>query len=324
MRYVIIGAGAIGGSIGGRLHEGGHDVVLVARGAHAEAIRQDGLRLVTPQGPQRLPIPVVTGPEDIELRADDVLVLATKTQDTVAALDQWSHRPVAGGTASDKLPVVTAQNGVANERMALRRFRRVYGTCVILPSTYLTPGEVIAPCGPYTGLLIMGRYPAGTDGPVEEIASDLGTSHFLAPVVPDVMRWKYAKLLNNLANAVDAVCGEDSPVLRHRAITEGRAVLAAAGIDCAGHDEFAEMRGTNVVPRNMDGGRRSSSWQSIVRGTGTVESDYLNGEIVLLGRTHGVPTPVNDTLLTAAHESVRLGRKPGELTVDDLIARIDR
>ena len=48
MRFVVLGAGAIGGVVGGRLAEHGHDVVLIARGAHYEAIRDNGLRIESP------------------------------------------------------------------------------------------------------------------------------------------------------------------------------------------------------------------------------------------------------------------------------------
>ena len=131
MRYIIVGAGAVGGAIGGRLAEAGHEVVLVARGAQYEALREDGLRLTTPEGTRTHRLPVVDGPEALDLAPDDVLVLAVKTQDSVAALDAWSARPVAGGgTAGERLPLICAQNGVESERLALRRFRRVYGCCV--------------------------------------------------------------------------------------------------------------------------------------------------------------------------------------------------
>jgi 2-dehydropantoate 2-reductase len=63
-----------------------------------------------------------------------------------------------------------------------------------------------------------------------------------------------------------------------------------------------------------------SSWQSLARGAGTIESDYLNGEIVLLGRTAGVPTPVNACFVRVAHELVLTGARPG--SVDP--SRIDR
>lgn len=97
MRYIIVGAGAVGGAVGGRLAEAGHQVVLVARGAQYTALRDDGLSLTTPDGTHVHRIPVADGPAAVELEAQDVLVLAVKTQDAVAALDDWSVRPVAGG-----------------------------------------------------------------------------------------------------------------------------------------------------------------------------------------------------------------------------------
>ncbi|MGW0535109.1 ketopantoate reductase family protein [Streptomyces sp. NPDC003032] len=336
MRYIIIGSGAVGGSIGGRLHESGQSVVLVARGAHFEALRDNGLRLTVPTGTLILDVPVVTRPEDVELRADDVLVLAVKTQDSVAALDAWAARPVAGGgTAGERLPVVCAQNGVENERLALRRFRQVYGVCVILPSSHLNPGEVVAPCGPYTGALVIGRYGAAvdeegagsTDDTARRIADDLEKAQFLAPVAADVMRWKYGKLLGNLANVVEAVCGSasDAPAkdLITRAKAEGAAALDAAGIAYASGAEISELRTGTVDPQPVPGERaRGSSWQSLARGAGSIETDYLNGEMVLLGRQHGVPTPVNAALQDAARESVRMRRQPGDLSAEELSGRV--
>ncbi|HEX8005456.1 MAG TPA: 2-dehydropantoate 2-reductase N-terminal domain-containing protein, partial [Trebonia sp.] len=120
MRYIIIGAGAIGGTIGGRLFESGHDVVLVARGAHYVALRDGGLRFVTPGHSATLPIPAAQGPQDVELTPNDVLILAVKTQDTAAALELWAGAPVrGGGTAAERLPFICAQNAVENERAAL-------------------------------------------------------------------------------------------------------------------------------------------------------------------------------------------------------------
>ncbi|MET7855922.1 2-dehydropantoate 2-reductase N-terminal domain-containing protein [Streptomyces sp. NPDC005318] len=329
MRYIIVGTGAVGGAIGGRLAEAGHDVVLVARGAQYEALRTHGLRLITPDGPRTHPLPVVDRPDALDLTPDDVLVLAVKTQDSVAALDAWSDRPVAGGgTAGERLPLICAQNGVEGERLALRRFRRVYGMCVWLPATFVRPGEVSAAGTPLTGILHLGRYPTGTDATAELIAADLEKSKLLAPVVPDVMRWKYGKLLSNLANAVEAVTGPltgDAAPLVERALAEGRAVLEAAGIDAVGQEEQTKARGGRMRFEPLDGSPRGagSSWQSLTRGTGTIEADYLNGEIVLLGRQQGVPTPVNAALQRAANAFARERREPGSMSVAELTALID-
>ncbi|MGH3407004.1 MAG: 2-dehydropantoate 2-reductase N-terminal domain-containing protein, partial [Streptosporangiaceae bacterium] len=74
MRYIIIGAGAIGATIGARLFETGHEVVLAARGAHYTALRDGGLRFGTRDGTVALPVPAVAGPGELALRRDDVLI----------------------------------------------------------------------------------------------------------------------------------------------------------------------------------------------------------------------------------------------------------
>ncbi|MFJ5926775.1 ketopantoate reductase family protein [Kitasatospora sp. NPDC092948] len=330
MRYIFLGAGAVGGTIGGRLHRSGHDVVLVARGPHLTALRKDGLHLTTPDGAHLLPVPAIGGPEEIDLRPDDVLVLAVKTQHSAELIDRWAPRPVAGGgTAGERLPLVCAQNGVENERLALRRFARVYGMCVWLPSTHLEPGRVSAAGSPRTGILHLGRYPQGTDGLVERMAADLTGSFFDAPVSERVMEWKYAKLVSNLGNALEAVGGPIDGELRmqlwERVREEGRAVLAAAGIAHPSAEEQRAVRGDRVTLVPLEGIERGggSSWQSLTRGTGDIETDWLNGEIVLLGRLHDVPTPINEALQQLSGAFAREGRAAGSLPDADLAALLD-
>ena len=327
MRYIVIGAGAIGGTIGGRLAASGHEVVLVARGRHLDALQARGLRLATPDGTSTLDIPAIGGPGELSLREDDVLLLATKTQDAEPLLAEWAWRPVRNGTvAADALPVVCAQNGVASERIALRRFRHVYGMCVWMPSTHLEPGAVEANGAPMTGLLHLGRYPSGTDATADQIGADLAGSGFLAPVVPDVMRWKYGKLLANLSNAIEAVCGHDAWLhasdLRHRVTAEGRAVLDAAGLAYASNKESAELRADRVQILPVNGAERTggSSWQSLTRGTGSIEADFLNGEIVLMARERGIPVPVNEVLQRLANQAARDRRAPGSATPAEVLA----
>ncbi|MFF4801443.1 ketopantoate reductase family protein [Streptomyces sp. NPDC001351] len=332
MRYIIIGAGAVGGSISGRLAGAGHEVVLVARGAHHAALRDGGLRLKVPDGEYTHRLPTVEGPDELgQLRADDVLVLAVKTQDTVGALQAWGPAPVAGGgTAAGRLPLFCAQNGVEGQRLALRVFRRVYGVCVWLPATFVEPGVVSAPCAPLTGILHLGRHPHGTDETVRLVAADLEKSgYFEAPVVPDVARWQYAKLLSNLGNALEAVAGpiadDKAAALYGRVRAEGEAVLDAARIVYAGVEEQKAVRGNKVDLVPLDGAPRGggSSWQSLARGTGAIEADYLNGEIALLGRLHGVPTPLNDLLQHLANTFAREHREPGSMQIDDLVRLTD-
>lgn len=333
MRYIIIGAGAVGGSIGGRLAESGRDVVLVARGAHLEALKQNGLRLLTPGGELRLPIPAVSGPAELgDLRRDDVLVLCVKSQDTAAVLNQWAPAPVVGGgTASERLAVVCAQNGVENERTALRLFQNVYGLCVWLPSLHLEPGVVAANCAPQSGILTVGRYPDGIDDVIKQIGHDLGESRFDAPVVDDVMRWKYGKLLNNLGNAFEAVSDLSAhEVLAERLVEaareEGIRALNAAGIPFVGHAERRAVQGDRMDFAEIPGAPRGggSSWQSLARGTGSIETDYLSGEISLLGRTHGIPTPVNALMQRLTAQFAAEGLAPGSLPIGELAELVEQ
>lgn len=326
VRYVIIGTGAVGGVIGGLLAAAGRDVVLVARNRQLDALTTGGLEVATADGVLHVHPPTARVPQDVDLSPDDVLVLTVKSQDTAAALEAWADRPVAGGgTAATVLPVVCAQNGIDNERAALRRFAHVVGMCVWLPATHLEPGRVSAGSTPVPGVLRVGSVPIGGPAPTQ-VAADLEAAGFRAPVVDDVMAWKAYKLLTNLGNAIEALCGTERDAaareLGARADAEGRAALAAAGVRVvpdAEHDAARAEFHMGRLPGDEGGG---SSWQSLARGTGSVEADYLNGEIVLLGRLHGVPTPVNAMLQQLARRAAAAGSAPGSFDAADLLARV--
>ena len=320
MRYVVLGAGAIGSAIGGRLHEHGHEVCLIARGEHLEALRTRGLELRDPDRTVVLDVPVAADPSSARIGEDDVVVLATKTQQSEAAL------LALAATAPPFVPVVCAQNGVENERLALRRFKRVQAMCVILPATHMEPGIVEIPVAPVTGILDVGRYPSGTDDVSAEVARALSASTFDARSDPNVMAAKYLKLLSNLANAIEAALGSRtrSPGARElhdRAKTEALACFAAAGIEVADDSADLERRRGLGRLRPVGGNERSggSSFQSLARATGNIEADWLNGEIAYLGRLHGVPTPVNERLQLVANQMAREGRAPGSLDEAELM-----
>ena len=321
MRFVVIGAGAIGGVVGGRLYEHGYDVVLVARGEHRDAIHRSGLRLESPDASVTLDIKVFPDPGAVELTDGDVVVLAVKSQDTVGAVQALA--PAAPRT----IPVFSFQNGVDNEPAVLRSFPDVYGVYVMCPALHLVPGVVRASSAPVTGILDLGRYPAGVDTTSEAVAAALREATFKSEALPDIMRWKYAKLLANLANAVEVVCGLSGvggPITR-RAREEGVACLRAAGIEFASHDEEVARRGDLIRPGLVGGPRTTggSSWQSVSRSAGTVEADHLNGEIVLLGRLHSVPTPVNEALQRHANRIAREHIQPGSMTEEEFLGSLD-
>jgi 2-dehydropantoate 2-reductase len=321
MRYTIYGAGGVGATIGGRLVHKGYDVVFVCRGEHLTAIQQRGLTLKTPTETLQLSVPAVGHPREIRFTEEDVVFLAMKSQDTEAALRDLEE---AGGSdgAAYRLPVVCCQNGVDNERMALRRFARVYGMVVWLPATYLEPGVVFNEAVPVGGVLDLGRYPEGVDDLATQIAADLSRSGFSSRPDPHIMRWKYTKLLSNIRNALQAVCGYEAqaPDLVRALREEALACYRAAGIDFVPEEELRQrvssaIRVTDVEGHSRQGG---SSWQSLARGLRSIEADFLNGEIVLLGALHGVPTPYNRLLQRLANQLAREGKPPGSVKIAEL------
>ena len=317
MRYVIYGAGAVGGAIGGMLHHAGREVTLIARGAHLAAIRAHRLRLRTPSDDLRVDIPACATPVEARIGAGDVVLLAMKSQDTLAALEDL--RAAAGSG----VPVVCAQNGVANERMAARRFERVYGMMVQLPATYLDPGEIVLEDSPTLGVLDTGRYPDGVDEVVEALCADLEAGGFVAARDPAIMRQKYAKLVRNLGNAVTLLTGAAAaPPVNRALVAEADLVYRAAGIDCATAEEHAARVALCDIVWEAPGVSRAgnSTMQSVLRGSTSLETDYLNGEITALGARFGVPTPVNRVVQDLSAEFARTGRAPGSMTADEVLA----
>lgn len=322
MRFVVFGAGAVGGVVGGRLAEHGHDVTLIARGRHLAALRRDGLTVRSADGTVTLDLPTAADVYEAAITEGDIVLLAVKSQHTRDAL-----RSLAGA-APPATPIVCLQNGVDNERTALRHFANVYAVPVMLPSAHLDPGVVEASSSPTTGILDIGRFPAGVDVLAEDVAAALRSSTFSSEARPDVMRFKHAKLLMNLANAVEALFGprENTADLARRARQEGRACLAAAGIDAATREEDKARRADLLTIREIDGEPRAggSTWQSLARDTGSVEVDFLNGEIVLLGRVHGVATPVNEALQRWTNDAARAGLAPGTVDLAAFLAELSR
>ena len=280
-RYVIVGAGAIGGTVGAVLARAGIPTVLVARGAHADVLAAEGLTLRTPDGTFPTPVTAAAQAEQVRLTEDDVLVFATKTQQLDAALQEWVDQPVHSadgvvGTAGERLPAMTALNGVAAEEKALRYFRRVFGVCVWLPAVHLQPGEVIVRSWP-----VAGQFHIATVARVDQHAG-----HIVAA-----------------------------------ARREGEDVLRCAGIEFTSFETSTAARADGptirVVP-GWDARASNSTWQSLSRNTGNVETDFLNGEIVRLAHRHGTSAPLNAALARVARAEVRNGLGPGRYSASEL------
>lgn len=314
-RYVVIGGGAIGGALAAQLVPAGHDVVLVARGEHGRIVAERGLTVRRPTGVDVVAVTVAASAAEVRLRPNDVLVLATKTQDAEAALVEWAWQPVDGGGVAADLPLVTYQNGLATEDLALRRFSRVYGATIGIAASFTTPGEIVSPSlPPAVGVVWLGRYPAGLDDLARSLVDDLVGAGFRARAVDEIRRSKAAKLLGNVGNGLDLLAGDDDErgaaraALRHESVE----VLDVAGVELPPGGALVGAT-LDILPVEGHVAGRLSTWQSFARGTSS-EVDYLNGEIVLLARRHGVAAPLNERLQRL------LGDPSAERTVAALLA----
>jgi 2-dehydropantoate 2-reductase len=319
MHYVVYGAGAVGGVVGGTLHRAGVPVTLVARGAHLAAIRAaGGLVLDAGDGRHLVDAPATDTAADVAWTEDTVVLLAVKSHQVGGALtDLREHAPA-------DVPVVCATNGIATETAVLRVFARTYAVCVMLPATHLEPGVVVASCHPTPAILDIGRIPAGTDATTAAVAADLRAAGIASEERGDILAWKRRKLLMNIGNGVDAsfARGDAADALADLALAEGERVLAAAGVSVVTAEDDTARRGAILQRRPGLERRGGSTWQSLSRGTGDSEIDYLSGEVVLLGRLHGVPTPANEAIVAATRRLAYAGGPPRSLDATEVLAAL--
>lgn len=325
-RYVVIGAGGVGAALAAGLTDAGLDVVLVSRGATLGVVRERGLRFTHAGRTRVLDVPVAGGPDEVGLRAGDVLVLATKTQDAAASLPEWAWTSRTDGGVGADLPLVLLQNGLEAERIALRCFPTVVGGVALVAARHVVTGEVEVANAPRLGEVVLGAYPTAVAAPAahavaEQVVVDLDRAGWLALHVPEIQRWLAWKLVASVTFAVGVLTGstEELDDLRTDLATEARAALAAAGRELADavrevpHDRSLAA----VAPGGTYGPGQQSTWQAFARGAGS-EVDFLNGEVALLGRLHGVPTPLNHAVQVVLGRSAARGEGPGVHSVADV------
>jgi 2-dehydropantoate 2-reductase len=296
MKIAVMGAGAVGSYYGGLLARAGHEVMLVGRTAHADAIRRDGLRLQTAGFDQTLATGASIDPQAVA-GADWVLV-CVKAGDTDAAA-----RAIAPHLR-DGACVLSLQNGIDNaERLqALLPRQRVQPVLVYAAVELAGPGHVRHHG---RGELVIG---AGPD-------SDAMTALFNAAgvpvqVLPDIRAALWSKLVVNCAyNALSAISrlpygrmiqGPGVEATMREAVNECLAVARAEGVELPA-DSWERVRAlADAMPT-----QQSSTAQDLARGRRS-EIDHLNGHVVRRGDALGVPVPVNRAL----HALVRLLEDP--------------
>jgi 2-dehydropantoate 2-reductase len=333
MRFVMLGAGAIGGVVGGQLAKAGLEVVFVDTAReHVAAIARDGLRLKGVHGSHVLRVPAVADVSAVRLREGDVVVVTVKSFHTDAAM------AALRGATPLELPIFCAQNGVRNEEVAQRYFRHVNGVMVLIGAKRMVPGEVVQTS---KGPLGIGTWPSGLSAEARRVAEAVGKTDLPVYTTEEIALHKWNKLVVNLNNATFGLTGlsreeaqadRDVRAWMADVYEEGVRVLRAARVPFEGppgldslEDRIRSLRRPDVtvtIPADEETKHRPSLWQDLYHRGGQVEADSFNGEIVRLGREHGIPTPYSSLLLELITEMAARREPPGKYTVWDLRARV--
>lgn len=312
----VLGAGAVGSAVGALLAQGGCKTVLIGRAAHAQAINERGLKLTLAGGARyiRDNLRAVQTPQEA-LQAGgqpDVLLVAVKSYDTAAALEQ--ARELVG----PHTVIISLQNGVGNEPRIAAAFphHTVLGGAICAYLEFAAPGEVV-----WTddrGGLAVGFF-SGDRSRAEDAAKLLRQSGMQVIYAADAARVKWSKLLLNTAfNALNAATGlSTAEILAHpeygplavQALREGFAVLQAQGLqplDLPGYPvgklgllcKLPVWVAQKVLARVTAKEKKtvSSMRQDVTRGRGQTEIDEINGAIVAAGERAHLPTPANKRL----------------------------
>lgn len=302
MRVLVMGAGAIGSVVGGLLCQAGHDVTLVGRAGHMDAIAASGLRITGIWGDYHVTgLVPVTRPADAPHREYDALLLCTKSYDTATALE--AALPYVGAGAL----VVSLQNGLGNIEAIAARVgpERAVAGRVIFGVDLVANGAVRVTV--FGGDVLLGHPDGRVPSPaVRDLATALNAAGIPTQATDQVMGYVWGKVLYNcclnpLSALLDVPYGALAEYEATRAIigdviAEAFAVARAEGVALLWESPAAYERLLFDVLLPPTAAHYASMRADLLRGRRT-EIDALNGALARLGERHGLPTPVN-TLLT--------------------------
>jgi 2-dehydropantoate 2-reductase len=307
MKTAIMGAGGQGGLFGGLLWRAGEDVTLIARGRQLEAIRSRGLTLKAP-GPKAFIVDIAATDDPGSLGPVDLLLFCVKTYDLETAA--VAAAPLVGpGTA-----ILPVQNGIS----APDRLGEIFGRERVIGGVSYHQGAIEEPglisYGRVRGKLYLGELDGGSSPRVESIYSMLSGAGIVSEVHPDIRLAMWEKLVLICATG-GVLAYYRKPVGPVLADAEGRALMLGVMEEV---ESVARALGIDM-PRGIAGttlefiedksapDTRSSQLEDLLAGR-RLELEWLNGEVVRLGREVGVPTPLNvrvyDALLPYAAGAV--------------------
>lgn len=297
-KVAVLGAGAIGGLFGAMLREGGLDVTLIDRKeSHVSAIRANGLKIVGHGGDRSIPVPATTEPASVG--PVDVVIVQTKAMDAIQA--------VRAGEAlfTPDTVAISFQNGLGNEENigSVIGLEKVLGGVTAQGATVVEPG-VVRNFGNLPSYI--GELEPGLSERAERTASAFSAAGLETHASGELRRVMWKKFLANVAlSAASGVTNLSSqemmaiPELKAvciGAMEEAALVAGAEGISLDETDKREILE--PLVSPDGTGASKSSLCADLLNERPT-EIDTIAGAVVRLGLTHGIPTPINQTLVAA-------------------------
>lgn len=306
MRILVMGAGAMGSSVGGFMADAGHEVTLVGRGPHMEAIAREGLRITGIWGERLVKnLDARTSAEGLPATAHDVVFITVKSYDTAAALA--AAAPFVG---PDTL-VCAFQNGLGNVEQVAERFgwARTVGVRAIYGVRINSPGlaEITVIAHPTALGVLRPEAPAGRVRELAETMNDAGLPTVYSDRIESLIWAKVA--YNSALNPLSALLGV--PYGRLPEIPEARAMMdevigelyavgrvRGADLDPPDADAYRELFYNVLIPPTA--AHYASMHEDFTRRRRT-EIEAMNGAIARFGAAAGIATPANTFLTRLVH-----------------------
>ena len=308
MRIAVMGAGGVGGCLGALLARDGNDVSLIARGAHLEAIRANGLRLKQDHEEFVVPLPATSDPAKVG--PVDLVLFTVKAYHNAAAIP--AIRPLVGPDTG----VLTLQNGVECHL----QLASALGQGHALPGAYWTassiesPG-VVASIGPVPRLSF-GEENGGTSRRAEAIRDMLQSAGIEVELSHDPMQvlWSKFIVLCSIAGITSAARTRIREFIQY---SQGLELFTAAMREA---DSVGRAQGANLPERLVESSLEfirgfpdfQNSMHADFENGRPTELEALNGAVLRLGRESGIPTPVNE-FIYAVLAPLKDGLSPGLL-----------
>ena len=298
MKIAVMGAGALGGYFGGRLAEVGHDVFLIARGAHLDALKANGLRIISPKGDAHLRDVYATD-DPREVGEVDLVLFAVKNRDVESA--GHAILPMMGVDTF----ALTVQNGVT----AWERLEAIVGRGRVVPGVARIPGDIAEPGvirhSAELDRISFGEVSGEQTLRVQRLRDSLEAAGTTPMIVDNIIHDLWLKFCSQSALAsittltrLDAGPLRDCPesaALFRLAIEEAYEVGRAYVPDLPESTvEIAWDAMTKLIPPTM----HASMLDDLNRGK-PLELEHLGGEVVRLGGAKGIPTPVQSFFYAA-------------------------